>query len=128
MGVSAKTISNWTDQPELAPYFSAPARASDIESTQRDYSTDDILVINTIRLTKTRQNTWRDVAKILSSGHREMELPLSATLTKTISPMDQVASMMAILNPDQPKHTKVSGNWMSTHAIMLPALDICMPR
>lgn len=96
MDVSAKTITNWTDRPELAQYFSTTARASDIESAQRDYSTEDLYVINTIRLTKTHRNSWRDVAQILSSGHRELELPIAAALTKTISPADQVASMMAL--------------------------------
>jgi DNA-binding transcriptional MerR regulator len=96
MGVSVKTVTNWTDQEELSQFFSVPARASEIESAQRDYSTDDIYVLNTIRLIKTRQNSWRDVSKILASGHRETELPLSATMAKTLSPLDQAASMMVL--------------------------------
>lgn len=98
MGVSSTTIANWTDQPELTEFFSIPARASDPGSAQRDYSSDDILVLNTIRLVKTRNNSWRDVAAILLTGHREDELPISATLTKSISPADQVVQLMRITN------------------------------
>lgn len=96
MGLNPKTITNWTDQEDLAPFFSEEARREDGRGTQREYTEADVLVINTIRLHKTRQNSWRDVAKILATGHREVELPITATLTKTISPADQIAAMMAI--------------------------------
>jgi DNA-binding transcriptional MerR regulator len=96
MGMNPKTITNWTDQEDLSIYFSEGAKAEDPSSSQRDYSTEDVITINTIRIHKTRQNTWRDVANILSSGHRETEMPISASLARTISPADQVAGMMAI--------------------------------
>jgi DNA-binding transcriptional MerR regulator len=96
MGLNPKTITNWTDQEDIAPFFSDTARRADETSSQREYSDDDILIINTVRVHKKRQNTWRDVAKILATGHREVELPISATLTKTISPADQVAALMLI--------------------------------
>jgi DNA-binding transcriptional MerR regulator len=96
MGLNPKTITNWTDQADLARFFSSGARMGGESSSQRDYTSDDILIINTIRLHKTRQNTWKDIAGILATGHREVEMPLSATLTKTISPADQLATIMAI--------------------------------
>lgn len=96
MGLNPKTITNWTDQEDLTPFFSEEARRNDESSTQRDYSERDLLVINTIRVNKTRQNTWKDVAKILASGHRETELPITATLTRTISAADQMATMMQV--------------------------------
>jgi DNA-binding transcriptional MerR regulator len=96
MGLNPKTITNWTDQEDLASFFSEEAHRSDGANAQREYTEDDILVINTIRVHKTRQNTWRDVAKILETGHRETELPITASLTKSISPADQVAAMMQI--------------------------------
>lgn len=96
MGLNPKTITNWTDQEDLRVYFSEGALRNDETSTQREYSEDDILIINTIRIHKTRKNTWKDVAKILDSGHRETELPITANLTKTISPADQVAAMMLV--------------------------------
>jgi DNA-binding transcriptional MerR regulator len=96
MGLNPKTITNWTDQDDLKNFFTEEARAGDETSSQRDYSTDDVLIINTIRIHKTRQNTWRDVAAILATGHREVEMPISASLARTISPADQVAGMMAI--------------------------------
>jgi DNA-binding transcriptional MerR regulator len=95
MGVNPKTITNWTDQGDIAEFFSTTARALN-NVLQRDYSPDDVLVINTIRLHKSRQNTWQDIAELLRSKHRETELPLSAALTKTISPVDQVTGLMVI--------------------------------
>lgn len=96
MGLNPKTITNWTDQEDLALYFSEDARRDDGSGGQREYLEEDILVINTIRIHKTRQNSWRDVAKILATGHREIDMPITATLTKSISPADQVAAMMLI--------------------------------
>lgn len=96
MGLNPKTITNWTDQDDLSVFFTEEARRNDETSSQREYSEEDVMVINTIRIHKTRQNTWRDVAKILATGHRETDLPITATLTKTISPADQVAAMMLI--------------------------------
>lgn len=96
MGLNPKTITNWTDQEDLSVFFSEEARRSGENAAQRDYSEEDVFVINTIRVHKTRQNTWSDVARILYTGHRETELPITATLTKTISPADQVAAMMMI--------------------------------
>lgn len=96
MGLNPKTITNWTDQEDLRVFFTDEAHRDDESTSQREYSEEDVFVINTIRVHKTRQNTWRDVAKILQAGHRETELPITATLTKTISPADQVAAMMMI--------------------------------
>lgn len=96
MGLNPKTITNWTDQTDLNSFFTEGACRNSETSSQRDYTDDDVLVINTIRVHKTRQNTWSDVAKILSTGHRETDLPITASLTKTISPADQLASLMAI--------------------------------
>jgi DNA-binding transcriptional MerR regulator len=96
MGLNPKTITNWTDQEDLTTFFSDEARRNDETSSQREYSEEDVLVINTIRIHKTRQNTWKDVAKILMTGNRETDLPITASLTKSISPADQLASMMLI--------------------------------
>lgn len=96
MGLNPKTVTNWTDQAELRGFFSDGAKIDETSGKQREYSSEDVLVINTIRVHKTRRNTWRDVAGLLVSGYRETELPASAALTKTISPADQIAAMMAI--------------------------------
>jgi DNA-binding transcriptional MerR regulator len=96
MGLNPKTITNWTDQESLTMFFSEGARRNKETSSQREYSEDDVLIINTIRIHKTRQNTWKDVSNVLNTGHREIELPMSANLTKSISPADQVAAMMLI--------------------------------
>jgi len=96
MGVNPKTITNWTDQEDLMPFFSMLARRHEETEGQREYTEQDILVINTVRAHKNRSNSWRDVATLLGTGFRETDMPISATLAKTISPADQVAGMMAI--------------------------------
>jgi DNA-binding transcriptional MerR regulator len=96
MGLSPKTITNWTDQEELRMFFGDGAKIDETSGKQRDYSSEDVLVINTVRVHKTRRNTWKDVAALLAAGHRETELPASAALTKTISPADQITTMMAL--------------------------------
>lgn len=96
MGLNPKTITNWTDQEELRMFFGDGAKIDETSGKQRDYSSEDVLVINTVRVHKTRRNTWKDVASLLMTGYRETELPASAALTKTISPADQMAAMMAL--------------------------------
>lgn len=96
MGLNPKTITNWVDRDEVNEFFSERARRSDEQSTHRYYNHDDIMVLNTIRLRKTRQNSWQEVADLLRSGHRDTELPASAALTATISPADQFTQVTRI--------------------------------
>ena len=96
LGVSPKTITNWTDEEAFAQFFSDEAKGNVDSGTQRDFSTDDILVLNTIRVHKSRRNTWSDVAELMQTGHRETELPASAALTQTVSAVDQLSQLMSI--------------------------------
>lgn len=96
LGLSPKTITNWADEEAFREFLSDGAKG-DVESgTQRDFSMDDILVLNTIRVHKTRRNTWNDVADLLDTGYRETDLPPSAVLSQTISAADQLTQLMAI--------------------------------
>lgn len=86
---------------ELKRFFSEGALRIDEDAdnptattSQRDFNDQDLLVLNTIRVKKTRMNTWADVAKILESGQREGDLPASALLVETLSPVDQMKSLM----------------------------------
>ncbi len=96
MGLNPKTITNWTDQTDLAVFFSTGARGLDGTLSQRDYTDEDVLVINTIRINKTRRNTWKDVAKLLAAGHRDDEFPVTATLAKSVTSADHVIMQMAL--------------------------------
>ena len=82
IGVSASSIRNWTEQAELQPYLSDMAvRRNDHEhAKQREYTLEDLYVLNTIAKAKTRHNSWQDVADFLEDGNIYKDLPASAAL------------------------------------------------
>ena len=82
LGVSSTTVRNWTEQEEFQPYFSSRAKrtAEFNNAKQREYTQDDLYVLNTIRTQKKHRNTWDDVAEMLEDGFRDEELPESAAL------------------------------------------------
>lgn len=82
IGVSASSIRNWTDQKELQPYLSDMAvRRNDYKhAKQREYTLEDLYVLNTIAKAKTRHNSWQDVADFLEEGNLYTDLPASAAL------------------------------------------------
>ena len=82
IGVSASSIRNWTEQEELQPYLSDMAvRRNDYEhAKQREYTLEDLYVLNTIARAKTRHNSWQDVADFLEDGNLYKDLPASAAL------------------------------------------------
>lgn len=82
IGVSASSIRNWTEQEELQPYLSDMAtRRNDFEhAKQREYTIEDLYVLNTIGKAKTRHNSWQDVADFLEDGNIYKDLPASAAL------------------------------------------------
>ena len=71
IGVSASSIRNWTEQAELQAYLSDMAvRRNQYESAkQREYTLEDLYVLNTIAKAKTRHNSWQDVADFLEDGN-----------------------------------------------------------
>jgi len=82
LGVSSTTVRNWTEQKEFQPYFSSRAKRTDeFESAkQREYTQEDLYVLNTIRTRKTHRNSWDDVASMLEDGYRDRDLPEAAAL------------------------------------------------
>lgn len=82
IGVSASSVRNWTEQAELQEFLSdvAVRRNSYEHAKQREYTLQDVYVLNTISRMKTRLNTWDDMAKLLREGHLHKELPPSAAL------------------------------------------------
>jgi len=82
IGVSASSIRNWTEQVELQPYLSdmAVRRNNYGSAKQREYTIEDLYVLNTVARVKTRHNSWQDVADFLESGSLYKDLPASAAL------------------------------------------------
>ena len=82
IGVSSSSIRNWTEQDELQSYLSDMAvRRNDYEhAKQREYTIEDLYVLNTIAKAKSRHNTWQDVADLLEEGNIYKDLPASAAL------------------------------------------------
>lgn len=82
IGVSASSIRNWTEQEELQEFLSdmAVRRSSYENAKQREYTLQDLYVMNTIAKAKTRHNTWDDVATIMREGLLHKDLPASAAL------------------------------------------------
>jgi DNA-binding transcriptional MerR regulator len=86
LGISISSIRNWTAQPEFQEFLSDMAKRVGTyhNSRQREYTEQDVYVLNTIARQKTRFNTWEDVAEYLRAGHLDTELPPSAAL---VTPM-----------------------------------------
>jgi len=84
LGVSISSVRNWTDQPEFQPFLSEMARRDGTYSTakQREYTQQDLYVLNTISRQKNRFNTWEDIAGYLMQGHLDTDLPPSAALVQ----------------------------------------------
>lgn len=84
LGVSISSIRNWTDQIEFQEFLSdmATRSGSYANSKQREYTQQDLYVINTIAKKKTRFNMWKDVADYLRAGNLDTELPASAALVQ----------------------------------------------
>ena len=84
LGVSISSIRNWTDQREFQEFLSDMAKrtGSYTNAKQREYTQQDLYVINTIARQKTRFNVWGDVAEYLRDGNLDTELPASAALVQ----------------------------------------------
>lgn len=82
LNVSVSTVRNWTEHPVFEPYLSTLALRTGeyTNAKERKYTLDDLYVLNTISIHKTRLNDWNDVARLLEDGTRERDLPESAML------------------------------------------------
>jgi DNA-binding transcriptional MerR regulator len=86
LGVDSKTVTNWTNRPELARFFS-PSATDKRRGTDRDITEDDLYVLNTVRTlraTMSRRNTdWDSIAEQLATGYRDSQLPAAAATVDT---------------------------------------------
>jgi DNA-binding transcriptional MerR regulator len=96
LNVTRKTIANWTDVPELQPYLSERARGQGGRTaSQRQFTMQDVFVLNTVRSNKTRMNKWSDITALLDDDSKiDRELPPSALLVETISPVEQMQALL----------------------------------
>lgn len=73
-GRTRQTIRNWTDNPELAEFFSEQAR----RETGKGYSeflANDLEVCNSIHVMLEQKATWGDIAAKLRTGWRDTDFP-----------------------------------------------------
>lgn len=98
LGVSISSIRNWTSQPEFQEFFSEMARrvGPHANAKQREYTQQDLYVLNTISKHKTRFNTWDDVADYLREGNLDTTLPPSATLVQPMSAAEGFADAILL--------------------------------
>lgn len=95
LGVDQKTILNWTDRPEFIEFFSEDARGLG-RTMGRDYTEVEIVVLNTIRSERQKNTAWSDIARLLSQGDRDMDLPPMALLVDSPAPLVQFGKMQQI--------------------------------
>lgn len=80
--LSPSTIRNYTEHLILQPYLSHTATRIEAYkgAKERLYTMEDVYVLNTVKLHKTRHNSWQDIARLLEDGVREQDLPEAAML------------------------------------------------
>jgi DNA-binding transcriptional MerR regulator len=98
LGVSISSIRNWTDQPEFQEFLSdlAKREGSYANAKQREYTQQDLYVLNTIARQKTRFNSWDDVADYLRDGNLDTELPASAALVQPVTAAESFADAIML--------------------------------
>jgi DNA-binding transcriptional MerR regulator len=82
--VDQNTIIAWTKR--FSEFFTKEALAEG--QTQRDYQFEDVIVLNTIRVERSKNTTWEEIRALLGSGYRDENLPPEFTSidgTKAIS-------------------------------------------
>lgn len=98
LGISNTSVRNWTDQEELQPFLSDSATrvGSYANAKERKYTDEDIFVLNTVNIRKTRSNTWDEVAELLATDFRETDLPASAALVMRQTVADSFADKLIV--------------------------------
>jgi DNA-binding transcriptional MerR regulator len=93
LGVSISSIRNWTDIPEFAEFLSESARrvGNHQNAHQREYTLQDVYVLNTVAKHKTRFVTWQEIAQYIRDGNLDTELPPAASLVMSTTAADSFA-------------------------------------
>ena len=94
LGIDRKTVSNWTEIPQLKKYFSGQAQGMD--RTQREYLESDLLILNTIRVLRGQGRDWDAIASALEAGELERNLPANAMLVETTAPIAQYGRIVEL--------------------------------
>lgn len=86
LDIDPKTVLNWVDHPVLSKFFSASAHQQEGQ-LQREFTQDDLLVLNTIRNLRATMSAnkpdWFVIAAQLDAGRRDNVLPLAAMTANT---------------------------------------------
>jgi len=87
LGVSISSIRNWTEQQEFQEFLSDMAKREGdfVNAKQREYTQQDLYVMNTIAKQKSRFNSWDDIAESIRQGNVDTELPASAALVQPMT-------------------------------------------
>jgi flagellar motility protein MotE (MotC chaperone) len=73
LALDPKTLITWVDR--LPKFFSEGARGVLPGALTRDYSEDDLIVINTILKMRAEKKEFKQIEESLSAGYRDRELP-----------------------------------------------------
>jgi len=98
LGVSVGSIRNWTAQEEFQEFLSdlAKREGNNSGTRQREYTQQDLYVLNTIVRQKNRFNSWDDVAEYLREGNLDTELPPAAALIQTATVAENFADAIML--------------------------------
>ena len=98
LGISNTSVRNWTDQEEIQSFLSDSSTrvGAYTNAKERKYTDEDIFVLNTVNIRKTRTNTWDEVAELLATDFRETELPASAALVMKQTVADNFADKLIV--------------------------------
>ena len=94
LGVDPNTITDWVTRDQFTRFFSIDAHAEG-KGVQRTFNESDVLVLNTIRTGRSKNQSWDEIAKELESGTRELDLPPSALMVETTAPIAQYGKIQA---------------------------------
>lgn len=89
-GKDSGTILDWTER--FGDFFSASARGDD--RRQRDYTPEDLIILNTVRIARDRENaSWEEIRARLENGDYETALPAEALAIPGESAMTVYANL-----------------------------------
>jgi DNA-binding transcriptional MerR regulator len=92
LGVDPNTITDWASREQFSKFLSEEAKGES-DLNQRDFNENDVLVLNTIRIGRARDETWEDIGARLQRGERDTDLPPSALTVDTAAPIAQYAKI-----------------------------------